>query len=70
MSGRCTPVKGRGQGQREKSGSSYLVKIDGFLRWGLRAPAEDLGQPVGSLVELEEGKRRGEWGLFIGAARD
>jgi hypothetical protein len=70
MSGRCALVKGRGRGQREKSGSSYLVGIDGFLHRGLRAPAEDLGQPGGSLVELEEGKQRGEWGLFIGAVRD
>jgi hypothetical protein len=67
MSMRCEGVKGRGQGQREKSGSSYLVGIDGFLRQGLRAPAEDFGKPGGSLVELEEGKRRGERGLFIGA---
>jgi hypothetical protein len=66
MSVRCAWVKGRGQGQREKSGSSYLVEIDSFLRRGLRALAEDLGQPGGSLVEMVEGKRRGARGLFVG----
>jgi hypothetical protein len=67
MSVKWAGVKGRGRGQREKSGSSYLVGIDGFLHRGQWAPAENFGQPGGSLVELEEGKRRGEWGLFIGA---
>jgi hypothetical protein len=67
MSVRCAGVKGRGRGQSEKSGSSYLVGIDSFLRRGLWAPVEDFGQPGGSLVELEEGKWRGERVLFIGS---
>jgi hypothetical protein len=35
----------------------------------LAAPAKDFGQPGGSMMELEEGKRRGEWGPFIGVTR-
>jgi hypothetical protein len=35
----------------------------------MRAPVEDFGQPVGSLVELVEGKRRGGRGVSVGAAK-
>jgi hypothetical protein len=41
MSERCTGVKGRGRGQREKSGSSYLVGIDGICSATGGAPARN-----------------------------
>jgi hypothetical protein len=52
--------------QREGSEHRRLVGINELLRRLLQPPAGDFGQPGGSLVELEEGKRRGERGLFIG----
>jgi hypothetical protein len=56
--------RGKQRGVAERPGFTGI--------WSFELPAmaeigEKSGQPGGSLVELEEGKRRGERGLFIGA---
>jgi hypothetical protein len=65
----CAGAKGRGRGQREKSGSSYLVGIDGFRRRRLRTPTVKFTGLAANLREEGERKWRGRRGLLIGTAR-
>jgi hypothetical protein len=65
---RCGRSWEREQYKREGSEFRRLVGIDELLRLLLQPPASNFGQPRGSLVEMEEGKRRGRRGLLIGTA--
>jgi hypothetical protein len=64
-------ARGRKKGgiSRESAEVFHRPGISGKWWRQRRAPTGDFGQPGGSLVELEEGKRRGEWGIFIGVAK-
>jgi hypothetical protein len=68
-SGKCAREREERDDRWEETRASHRVGFDDLRRQYCGAPTRDFTGLAASLEELEEGKQRGERGLFIGVAR-